>query len=189
MSETVSPAERLELAWALWWPSALWDLLHSLVLEQLKRMHLELQHGGSVVSILSFLLFSTWVVRRTVRLDFSGFHLLVIRDDAADGTRKMTYGESLSVAWLIGWRSFLVLLPVIVPAIAVMAILGWYPQSWPQPLEWLWRLAILALNFFIHYTWIVKWALGKSYSGFSLRIDRSDRRNSVLDHVSHCLQS
>ena len=78
-------------------------------------MHTVPQFSGSAAGILSFLLFSTWAVRRTVRLDFSGFHLLGIRDDAADGTRNMTYGESLSVAWLIHWRTFLVYLPLVVP--------------------------------------------------------------------------
>ena len=178
-----SPTERLELAWALWWPCALWDLLQSLILDQLKLMHTLPQFSGSVAGILSFLLFSTWVVRRTVRLDFSGFHLFVIRDDTADGTRNLTYGESLSVAWLISWRTFLVYLPVIVPVIVAILILRWKPQPMPH-YDWVEYPFILLLRLLILYAWIVKWALGKSYSGFSLRIDRSDRKNSVLVQVS-----
>ena len=169
MSETISPAERLQLAWALWWPCALWDFLQRLVLDQLKLMHTLPQFSGSLVGILSFLLFSTWVVRRTVRLDFFGFHLLLIRADAADGTRNMTYSESLSVAWLIGWRSFLVYLPVFVPFGAAMFIWGWKPQ--PRPV-WVDYSVGLVLNFIVLYAWIVKWALAKHYARFSLRIER-----------------
>jgi hypothetical protein len=132
---------------------------------QLRLSEAQLQNIDPVYGILQFFLFATWVVRRTVRLDFPGFHLLVIRRDAGEGTRAMTYRESLSVAWLISWRSSMIFLPVFV---AVWVVLRQQPQLY-SPFGWLWSTVAELLIF---YVWIVKAALGKSYSGFALRLDR-----------------
>lgn len=57
------------------------------------------------VRLLLFFFFSTWVFRRTVRLNFPRFHLVVMRGSSGERTRAMKYGESLSVAWLLNWRA------------------------------------------------------------------------------------
>src|SRR5258705_5188880 len=110
--EQLSRAERLHLTWALVWPCALFSLAYGVLRGLLRLSEVQLQSMDQVFGFLGFFSFTTWVVRRTVRLDFPGFHLVVIRSDAPDGTRMMRYGESLSVAWLISWRTGIILLPL-----------------------------------------------------------------------------
>ena len=83
----------------------------------------------------------------------------------------MSYRESLSVGWLICWRTSLFFLPLAV----AMVVLRRQPQELYHPLGWLLTSVVELLIF---YTWIVKAALRKSYSGFSLRVDRSAVKTS-----------
>src|SRR5260370_37296568 len=106
------------------------SLVYCLLRGQLRLSEAQLQVIDSILGILQFFFFTTWVVRRTVRLEFPGFHLAVLRGDAPDGTRKMSYGESLSVAWLICWRTNMISLPVYV---AVWAMLRQQPQLYSLP--------------------------------------------------------
>jgi len=169
--EPLSRVERLQLTWALAWPCMLLGLVYLLVRSQLRLPEAQLSNIDQVVGILQFFLFTTWVVRRTVRLDFPRFHLLVIRAGAGEGTRTMSYRESLSVGWLICWRTSMFFLPLAV----AMVVLRLQPQEMYRPLGWL--LTSVA-ELLIFYVWIVNAALGKSYSGFSLRVDRSAVRTS-----------
>jgi len=127
--------------------------------------------------ILLFFLFATWVVRLTVRMDFTGFRLLVIRGDGREATRTMSYRESLSVAWLMCWRSSLLILPLVAAAslLPPESHGGWIGYLWSSWHGWLW-FAVAEL--LILYVWTVEAALGKRYSGFSLRLDRSAPKNA-----------
>jgi hypothetical protein len=169
--EPLRRVERLQLTWALAWPCALLGLVYFLLRGQLRLSEAQLHNIDQVFGILQFFLFTTWVVRRTVRLDFPGFHLLVVRGDAGEGTRTMSYCESLSVAWLISWRSSMFLLPLYV----AVTVLRQQPQELYRPLGW---LSTSVAELLIFYVWIVKAALGKSYSRFSLRLDRSALKNA-----------
>ena len=83
----------------------------------------------------------------------------------------MSYRESLGVAWLICWRASMMILFFS----AMLAVLLQQPLTLPGSLRgWLWSSAAELLIF---YVWIVEAALGKSYSGFSLRLDRSVLKN------------
>lgn len=74
LPEALTRRERLELAWALVWPCALFDLVYSVILTQLRLSESQRQNWEEAIGIVWFFLFSTWVVRRTVRLEFTGFH-------------------------------------------------------------------------------------------------------------------
>src|SRR5260370_18189739 len=87
----LSRAEQLQLTWALNWPCVLLGLVYCLLWGQLRLSEAQLLSIDLVLGILAFFLFTTWVVRRTVRLDFPGFRLLVIRGGAGEGARAMTY--------------------------------------------------------------------------------------------------
>lgn len=167
----LSRVERLQLTWALAWPCILLGLAYCLLRGQLRLSESQLQGIDQVFGVLEFFLFATWVVRRTVRLDFPGFHLLVIRGDARGWARTMSYRESLSVAWLLSWRSFLFFLPLFV----AMIMLRRQPQELYRPLGW---LGSSVAELLVFYAWIVKAALGKRYSRFSLRLDRSAPENA-----------
>ncbi len=169
--EPLTRVERLQLTWALAWPCALLSLVYLLLRGQVRLSEPQLSNIDQVFGILQFFLFTTWVVRRTVRLDFPGFHLLVIRAGAGEETQTMSYRESLSVGWLICWRTSLFFLPLAV----AMVVLRRQPQELYHPLGWLLTSVVELLIF---YTWIVKAALRKSYSGFSLRVDRSAVKTS-----------
>jgi hypothetical protein len=170
----LSRAERIQLTWALVWPGALLNLAYVLLRSQLRgsetslqiaRINAVLESIDGTVGALGFFLFSTWVVRRTVRLDFPEFHLLAIRAGAEGGNRTMMYRESLSVAWLLKWRTVMYSLPL---GVAVFVLRhGPPPQEWYSPLNWLW---ISAAEILIFYLWIVNAALGKRYSDFSLGV-------------------
>jgi hypothetical protein len=159
-TDEVGRAERLQLTWALAWPCIALSLVYCWLRSQMRLNESQLQGVDQVVGLLEFFLFTTWVVRRTVRLDFPGFHLRVIRRDAAAATRGMTYRESLSVAWLISWRTSLILSPVLV---AVWVFQQQRPELYSLSV-WLWSSAAELLVF---YFWIVRMALNKSYERFS----------------------
>jgi hypothetical protein len=172
--EQLSRAERLHLTWALAWPCSLLSLLYGVLRGQLRLSDGQLQGIDQVFGILFFFLFTTWVVRRTVRLNFPWFHLEVIRGDAPDGTRMMRYSESLSVGWLITWRTMVILLPLIIAVAVVWVGLHRQPHELSQeshsPLGTL--LSTLA-ELPVFYFWIVKAAVNKRYRRFSLRLERS----------------
>jgi hypothetical protein len=173
--ERLSSSERLQISWALVWPGALYSATYFVVRSQLHLSAVHLEAIDQVVGLLVFFLFSTWVVRRTVRMNFPGFRLLVVRRDAAEGARRMSYRESLSVAWLIGWR-----LAAILSAIAVAITLGagiafgfascWRPDLKESPLI---DLCTAPAEFLILYVCLVKATVNKTYAHFSLRVDRS----------------
>lgn len=75
----LSRAERMELTWALAWPPAPFDLAYGVF----RLLHViseaQLQVLDFVWAAPSFFVFSTWAVRRAVRLEFPGFHLMVLR--------------------------------------------------------------------------------------------------------------
>jgi len=106
-----SRAEKLRLTRKLVGPSACLGLILYSWLRD--RMPLSV---ALVLGILLFFLFATWVVRLAVRMDFTGFRLLVIRGDGRDVTRTMSYRESLSVAWLMCWRASLLIMPLVAAA-------------------------------------------------------------------------
>lgn len=106
--ERLSRAERMELAWVLAWPCLLFGLLYDLFRQAPQSAGAEVRGLDTACGMVSLFLLSPWVVRRTVRLELSGVHLLVVRWGALEGTRAMNYRESLSVAWLICWRTSVV---------------------------------------------------------------------------------
>ncbi len=173
--EQLSPTERLRISWALVWPGALYSATYFAVRSQLHLSAVHLEAIDQVLGILVFFLFSTWVVRRTVRMNFPGFRLLVVRRDAPDGTGAMSYRESLSVAWLISWRvaaifGLMAAAITLVVGIAFGFSACWHPDLNEGPLI---DLCSTPAEFLIFYVCIVKAALNKTYASFSLRVDRS----------------
>jgi hypothetical protein len=162
--------ERMQLAWELSWPCMLLllveDLLHGLQLAEAA-----VQSIDWVFCLIQLFLLTPWVVRRIVRLDFPGFHLQVIRGDAGEGTRTMSYRESFSVTWLMTWRSLVIFVLFYVAALAVLAaIVG--PGRHPHEMYGLPGFVGLSVaTLLINYLWVVKAALRKRYSGFSLRTE------------------
>jgi hypothetical protein len=163
--ERLSPAERLQITWALVWPASALALAYSLLRSHLPLSATLLEDMDDVLDILAFFLFHTWVIRRTVRLN----HLLVIRASVPEGTPAMTYRESLSVTWLITWR-----LAAIGGVLALLAIIAFGVTACAavnlnSPLA---ALCASAAEFLIFYVWLVNAALNKPYARFSLRLDR-----------------
>jgi hypothetical protein len=165
-SERLSRTTRLRLAWALFWPCATLDLVWHLLRSQLRLAENQLGYIDAIVALLFFFFFSTWVVRRTVRLDFPEFHVAVIHHHGGPETSTMTYRESVSVAWLICWRSAVVVL-IVAFLLAVVLRLRYDLNG---AMGWLWPSAA---EFLIFYFWIIKAMVRKKYAGFSLRLDKS----------------
>ena len=176
--QQLEPAERLQIAWALVWPGALLTVAYYLLRSQLRISAAHLDDVDGVSNVLTFFFFCTWIVRRTVRLDFPGFHLLVVRGDAREGTRIMSYRESLSVTWLISWR-----LAAIGGVIGMVAGIAFRISGQRPTLDAYNPLVLLSATVAelpILYLWIVKAALNKTYARFSLRIDRPGPTKGVM---------
>ena len=169
--ERLSPAARWQITWALVWPASCLALAYSLLRSHLPLSATLLEDMDDVLDILALFLFHTWVIRRTVRLNFPGFHLLVIRASAPEGTRAMTYRESLSVVWLITWRLAAIGgVMALVAGIAVGVASRWRPEvDLNSPLA---ALCASAAELLLFYVWLVSAALNKTYARFSLRLDR-----------------
>jgi len=170
--ETLSKQERLRLLFTLMWPCFIVDL------------PLHLLHGRwpndsirHAVIVLSVLLLSTWVVRRTVRCDLPGFHLVVVRGNEEELTRAMNYWESLRVTWLMLWRTVGIYLLAAIPAGVAFVVLVSKPNyehfksyygGWPEFV--LGNLMVWAITYF----WILKAMINAKYSGFQLRVERTN---------------
>jgi hypothetical protein len=169
--------DRLQLTWALSWPCLLASLVYGLLRGHALIPEEALQSIDLASSGFLFFLFSTWVVRRAVRLDYPGFHLLVTRGAARGVTRTMSYRESLSVTWLICWRTWMILMAAFVVFVAAVAIVTQQRPALDARLLWSipgWLLNSVA-ELLIFNMWVVPAALRKNYSGFSLKLDRSGR--------------
>ena len=114
-------------------------------------------------------------------MEFPSFHLQVIRDNRGQATRTMSYGESLSVAWLISWRLLtLFSLPLMTGMAVWVAFVGWdaamsQAQDVPDAVSW---LVGTPVQFLIFFVWIVKPLLHKRYAFFSLKLERSAMKDA-----------
>ena len=172
---SLSPIERVQFAWALLWPVTLFGIAQCLVQGQSWLSDTQLQIAKWVFGTPSYFYLTAWAVRRTVRMDFPGFRLMVMRGYTGEGSRKMTLGESLSVAWLITWRSTLIFCLFYFPGIAVLGAYGGGDAVRRQILalsEVQGFLLTFVAEFLIFYLWIVNPLLRKRYRGFSLKIER-----------------
>jgi hypothetical protein len=170
--------DRLQLAWTLAWPCAFVDLTYELTKDHLGLPgHIKGGVIDLVVRLLLFFFFSTWVVRRTVRLSFPRFHLVVVRGNSGERTRAMKYRESLSVAWLLNWRATAMTLGIIVPIlVAVVIVRGALPADRPSDLlGLLGRFGSFGVGLLMEvliFSLMLKAAIRKDYAGFSLGLER-----------------
>jgi hypothetical protein len=179
--ERLSYADRLQLAWALSWPCAVFSLLYWLArgLLGLSGQHLTPLDLG--VGPFQLFFFSPWVVRRTVQLDFPGFHLVVTRRQSGETTRAINYRGSLSVAWLLMWRTA-VIFGIVNGLIfaAVWVVQGARPLYFdpnyvtlPGVLGILKEFQEEVLSLLIFLLWVNKAAIKKSYARFSLGFEQA----------------
>ncbi len=166
--------QRLQLVWEIWWPCA---SIATFVL--LVQRLLGLREGNpaeTASSLLIFFVFSPWVIRRAVKLDFPGFNLVVIRHNGTK-TRAMNYWESLSVNWLFTVRALLLLIPLLIAALLVGKMLG-MPNPFPLSEEP--RSAVAAIlfhvigeatSFILFLVWLISAATKKQYSEFVLKFE------------------
>ena len=130
----------------------------------------------------SRLLFSPWIVRRTVHFDFPRFHLVVIRGQNGGTTRAINYGESLSVAWLLIWRTDMIMSIVHgLVSTSVWLVRGARPVLFdsnyitlPGVLGILRVVLQEALGLLVFLLWVNRAAIKKNYARFSLRIERAE---------------
>jgi hypothetical protein len=182
--QRLSRAERLELAWALTWPGSVIYVIYWLL--RASRLSPEVFIEMLCLGVLGLFLFEPWVVRRAVKLDFRGFHLVVFRSGSSEATRGINYWESLRVAWLLTWRTIMLELMLL-----VLVQVSWLGIHWlitgvlpPRPLDIMTvqspgaagllrtlgdQMFLLLLTF-----WVVKAAVRKNYSNFSFGIERTD---------------
>jgi hypothetical protein len=123
-----------------------------------------------------------------VQLDFPEFHLLVIRRQSGETTRAIDYRESLSVAWLLEWRTAVIC--GIVNGLIFAAV--WLIQrarpmyfdpnnvTLPGVLGILKEFQSEALSFLILLLWVNQAAIGKRYTGFSLGFEQAVRAETFI---------
>jgi hypothetical protein len=180
--EQLSYAERFQLAWALIWPCAAFSLLYWLARGFLGFSRQQFTSVDLSVGLVQLLFFSPWVVRRTVRFDFPRFHLVVVRSQNGETTRAIGYSESLSVAWLLIWRTDVIMSVVHgLVSTSVWQVCGARPVFFdlnyvtlPGVLGILRLVLQEALGLLVFLLWVNKAAIKKNYSGFSLRLEGAD---------------
>jgi len=183
-------AEKLQLAWTLLWPCAILGLLYWLVKDLLRPTGQSLATVDSALALCQLFFFAPCVVRRAVRMEFPGFHLLVDRRRPGEERRNPTYLESLSITWLILWRTAVIQsLTILVMYAAFRTWSGSVPvflnlqypvlAGVPGILRQLTDLLIELLIFFL---WIIPAALRKNYAGFSLRVIPAARPVFSIDN-------
>jgi signal peptidase I len=181
-SEPLSYADRFQLAWALTWPCAIFELLFFLSKAGLPRLN---PLWGDLAVVFLLFLVGPWTVRRVVRLDFRRFHLVVIRSGSVEGTRAINYHESLRVYWLVIWRwaasVCMVFLTILIAAAIVVVgrpeFLKPTQSTHPSIIgQWLRDTAFVLLYSF----WLAKAALKKKYAGFSLGIEKAGSVREAL---------
>jgi hypothetical protein len=82
-----------------------------------------------VIGIAVWLVVGPWSVRRILGLTYSGVSVQVRRNSRVDDVRKLSYFESLRVAWFLVWWPLLIVLPIYV----VVVMVGWLIQQGPKP--------------------------------------------------------
>lgn len=196
-SQRLSRAERLELAWALTWPQSVILVIHWLLRAP------RLSQGDLMIEMLwlaplGLFLFTPWVVRRAVKLDFRGFHLVVFRGGSSEATRGINYWESLSVTWLFTWRTIMIELMLLFLIHASWASIHWLvtgnapPKALdimtiPSPgVAGLLRTLADQMFYLLLTFWVVKAAVRKCYSNFSFGIERTDSLASGSPTLAGC---
>jgi hypothetical protein len=162
------------------WPSFPFDLLFWLLITVgAVRRYLDDQSEEviyHIYGVLSLFLIGPWIIRRTVRLNFPDFHLVAIRQPGGEETRAISYRESLNVAWLLAWRSGLVV-GLVYGAIflALWALRGAPPSGFQRPavsgvLGFIQLVVGNLLCLLLFYLWLVSAAIRKTYSDFVLQL-------------------
>ncbi len=172
-SRALRDDERLRLTWSFAWPALLFDLFYTLVRAP-QGWEFSPKWIDLAVAVFSFFVISTWAIRRTIGLHYDGFQLVIIRPGRPSG-RNLSYAESLSVAWLVAWRTCVILVPLLLPIALAAAMLG--RPDWERSAPG-WVITMLA-DLVVAYLWAVPCAIRKQYAGFSCSC--SDRNfNSPL---------
>jgi hypothetical protein len=180
-SRSLDYASGLQLAWALIWPTIVFDLVVWGPRDNLGLTPQQVDSVDSILMMIGLFVIMPWVVRRAVRLNFHGFHLLVVRSSGEE-TRSMKYSESLRVAWLLAWRGGIILAIVLGLIYAVLwAVRGTRPDiQFQQHVAYpgfrglgkklVVELVECALVLIIFVIWTLKGALNKQYSDFLLKL-------------------
>ena len=125
--------------------------------------------------ILQVFLFAPWVVRRTVLLNFPRLNLVVVRGDSVDRTHTMNYRESLSVAWLLIWRSAVIIMVITITVTTAIIIVRTAPaelEGWPAGFpRYLLQFGITLPLEVLIFIFMLKSVMRKVYAGFSLRLE------------------
>ena len=180
--EQLSYADRFQLAWTLIWPCAAFSLLYWLARDFLGFSGQQFTRFDLSVGLVQLFSFSPWVVRRTVRFDFPRFHLVVVRRENGETTRAIGYSESLSVAWLLIWRTDVIMSVVHgLVSTSVWLVRGARPAFFdlnyvtlPGVLGILRVVLQEALGLLVFLLWVNKAAMKKNYARFSLRLERAE---------------
>jgi hypothetical protein len=116
-----------------------------------------------------------------VGLDFPRFHLVVISNQSGQTTRAIRYRDSLSVAWLLIWRTAVIAASVQGLLFAAIWMMRGSRPVFPDRtyLTLPGFLALLqneVLSLLIFFISVNKAAIRKTYRHFSLRVEPAEVR-------------
>jgi len=179
--QSLPPRPRWELAWALVWPSFLIDFLVWLLIVAVVRPYTNeasTQMLSLLYSPLTVFLILPWIVRRAMRLNFDGFHVVAIRGPGGEPTQSITYGESLGIAWLLMWRTSVLGLLLFAAGLFAYSVLRSIPPNYSRITAAVPTLPELAFGslfaLVLFRVWLVPAAIRKSYSRFQLQVRSPD---------------
>jgi hypothetical protein len=169
--------ERLRFVWECLWPVLALDAARSLVFYGL--LDLPSSDSDTVYQLAAFFIAGPLAVRRALRLRYPAFRIAALRGGAefAPG-----YSEAFKVYWLLGWRSLVLLLPLLLALSLAMQWLapGDLSASFAgvssSPMANSLALALVDVLFgLLLMPWIVPGMLRKRYRDFEFEVERPSR--------------
>ena len=149
------------MAWELTWPMALIDFTMVVIIHGF--FNAEGETADSLWALASFFTISPWVVRRALRIEYSGWSI----------QPRLNYQQSLKVMWLLMWRSLVLSLVALLVVSLILRALGISTHSIEEqgPLVNNLGLSLAdALSSLIFSPFLIPGMLRKRYRGFHLEL-------------------
>ena len=170
---TLTPRDRLRLAWELTWPLGLIDAAVVLIVHG--PLDARDETLDSIWAVAAFFVASPWVVRRALKQVYGGRKILVQRPGGAAArlTTALTYQESLKVMWLLAWRTLLLSLAALLVFSGLLRVAGMSARTFStsDPLVNALGLSLVDSLASLAFTpFLAPGMLRKRYRGFRLEL-------------------
>ncbi|MDX1978760.1 MAG: hypothetical protein SFV51_00725 [Bryobacteraceae bacterium] len=181
----LSFGERFALAWRLAWRIALIDV--AVLSVAFLFLGTRLNDVFVAYSLIATLVVYPFVVRQVIPRRYEQFRVRVLSDGEET---EMDYTQSFKVAWLLGWRSELLVYALLLVISPLAQLLPFQLSSLvPKAQEAPWT-NVVGLSLLMNLAGLILWPLvmpgmlSKRYNGFHLAVDRNRTAPRVVKTAS-----